>query len=227
MNVENDLSVGEKTCKNFDMYITNLVYKKRSFYIPFELKRVILRDVGVFDRFEAEFKDFNVVYGADGTGKTTFVRSIAYALDLYRYREEELLKKDSFHGDIEVEVVKRIWFYTSLARSRKGLGYKVYTEYIPLDESDFSSFGYLEDINDDLDDMLYYMDSILLDDAGAEFTKQRYTHFLEYLQELNGELQVILTVKSLEDRPRDMFLRMFPNCNFIDLNSLESQRRLF
>ena len=227
MVIVDDSSSSKKVLRNFDMYLADLIYKERSFFIPYELRRVRLRNVGVFDSFEAEFKDFNVVYGSRGTGKTTLVKSIAHVLDLDSYPDEELLKKGEFYGDIEVELIKSLLAYSVLRKSMKDSGYKVYNEYIPIDD-DIDGFWRVEDLYA-LEDLPNYLESILLDDAGDCLTRQQYIRFLEYLKkEMDEEgLQVILTVRVSDDRPRSMFLRMFPDCNFIDLNHLKFQKRLF
>ena len=214
--VDDGLSVSEKICKNFSMHIADLIDEKRCFFIPHTLISLKLINIGLFDKFKTDFKNFNVVYGSNAKGKTTLVRSIGHVFDLHRCPKEMLLKKGSSSGSIDVDFIKKSNICLELSE-----------EVLDYEEEDSDCVPVYEHKIEDLPYVPWPIKSIILDDAGAELTKQQYTRFLEYLQELNGELQVILTVTSSDDRPRDMFLRMFPGCNFIDLDSIKLQERLF
>lgn len=75
------------------------------YFLPFQVKRLRLENIGVFDRFEADFKkdDVNLIYGGGGAGKSTILRSIAYCFGIENkyFKEPGRLGKT---GQIEVEV---------------------------------------------------------------------------------------------------------------------------
>ena len=212
---DNHLSIGERICRDFNRYIVDLVEKKRGFFLPYKINKIKLRDVGIFDRFEIDFKSFNVVHGSCGKGKTTLFRSIAYAFDLEKYPKDLLLRKDSHCGNIEIEFTKRsslnLWLNEEAV------------DYEEQDDDCVPLYGERSEYNIDRSKVK----GLILDDAGDCLTKEKYQDFLGYLRELNQDLQIILTVRVNSDRSRCMFSTLFSDCNFIDLDSINSQERLF
>jgi hypothetical protein len=212
---DDNMSVGERICSDFKKYISDLVDEKRCFLLPYRLTGVSFRNIGLFDGFEAVLKDFNVVYGSCGRGKTTMIRSIAHVFDLCEYPRELLLKKGSSNGGITVDVVKKSSFNVRVDEN--------VVDYVDVN-------GDCVGVHEQRYEGCFNNDSvrcIVLDDAGECLAKQQYELFLGYLRELNADLQVILTVSSSVDRSRALFSRLFSGCNFIDLDRIVSQERLF
>ena len=214
-NDDANLSVGERICRDFNKYIGDLVEEKRGFFLPYKLDKIKLRDVGIFDRFETDFKSFNVVFGSCGKGKTTLVRSIAYAFDREKYPKGFLLRKGSRCGNIEIEFIKR-----------SSVNLWLHEEVVDYEEKDDDCISVYDKKSEyDIDGS--NVKGLILDDAGERLTLEKYQEFLSHLRDLNQDLQIIMTVRSNSDRSRGMFSRLFPGCNFIDLDSIKSQGRLF
>jgi hypothetical protein len=212
---DDNMSVGERICSDFKKYISDLVDEKRCFFLPYRLTGVSFRNIGLFESFEAVLKDLNVVYGSYGHGKTTMIRSVAHVFDLYKYPKDLLLKKGSSNGEIMVDVVKKSSFNVRV--NENVVDYvDVNADCVRVHEQRYESCFNNDSVR-----------CIILDDAGECLTKQQYEFFLGYLRELNADLQIILTVSSSVDRSRALFSRLFSGCNFIDLDRIVSQERLF
>ena len=213
MGNNDNLSVGERICSDFNKYVFDLFHEKRGFFLPHKIDKIRLKDVGIFHRFETNFKSFNVVFGSCGKGKTTFVRSIAYAFDLEKYTKGLLLKEGSHYGKIEIEFTKRA--IVNLWLNQEPVDYE--------ERDDDCVLVYDEKSEYDFD--IYKVKGLILDDAGDCLTKEGYQKLLAHLCGLNKDFQIILTARP--NRSKDMFFKTFPDCNFIDLDSINSQERLF
>jgi Cdc6-like AAA superfamily ATPase len=212
---DDSMSVGERICSDFKKYIIDLVDEKRCFFLPYNITGIKFRNIGLFDNFKAVFKDFNVVYGSCGRGKTTLTRSIAHVFDLYEYPKEQLLKKGSSNGDIIVDVVKKSSFNLRVDEN--------IFDYVNVngDCARVHEQKYENCVNNDS------VRCIMLDDTGERLSRPQYEMFLRYLRELNADLQIIVTTSSSADKPRAMFSNLIPGCTFIDLDRVNSQERLF
>ncbi|MFE3846187.1 ATP-binding protein, partial [Thermoplasmatota archaeon] len=68
---------GEKASIDFDNYLKILEKEKRCFFIPFELKKVEIRNIGVITKLEINFDKQTIIEGNFGEGKTTLIKSVA------------------------------------------------------------------------------------------------------------------------------------------------------
>lgn len=71
------LSVGEKASIDFDNYLRTLEKEKRCFFLPFELKKIEIKNIGIFENLEIKFGKQTIIECNYGKGKTTLIRSIA------------------------------------------------------------------------------------------------------------------------------------------------------
>jgi Cdc6-like AAA superfamily ATPase len=209
------LSIGQRICSNFPGYIADLHEEKKCFFIHYVLEKAVFKNIGIFDSFETCFKNFNVVYGSAGRGKTTFVKNIANVFNKCDIPSKSVLKNDCNRGSVTVDVVKKSSFHLDV--DREVIDYvEKDGDCVPTYEERYESCFFENSVK-----------CIILDDAGSRLTNEYYQMFLNYLKELNQDLQIILTVGRGSQRSREMFLNNFSDCNFIDLDSINSQERLF
>jgi len=212
---DKELSVGQKICSNFPSYIADLHEEKKCFFIHCLINKVCFNKIGLFDSFETDLKDFNVVYGSVGKGKTTFVRTIASVFNKYDLPKKDIVKQGFDSGSARVDVVKKSSF--NLIVDRDVIDYvEKNGDCIPTHEEKYESC-FLENS----------VKCIILDDAGVSLRLEYYQLFLDYLKKLNHDLQIILTVNKSSRRPKALFLNTFADCNFIDLDKIDSQEKLF
>ena len=148
--------------ENLAMWIGDL---DRAIRIPFEIKKLELENVGVFDKIELEFKRFTIIQGGSESGKTIILRSIAYAscgIDVNR-NVGYILKHGKDSGKIKISIAN--------------------TE--PCTQTSFKRKG--NDIQIEKSN-----ECILLDDATRMLDIERTENFLKRLQELDS--QIILTI---------------------------------
>ena len=215
MTPDNELSIGQRICSNFPGYIVDLHEEKKCFFIHCLIKKVYFNKIGLFDSFEADLKDFNVVYGSAGKGKTTFVKTIASVFNKYDLPKKDIVKQGFDRGSAQVDVVKKSSF--NLIVNRNVIDYvEKDGDRIPTYEEKYESC-FLENS----------VKCIILDDAGVSLRLEYYQLFLDYLKKLNQDLQIILTVSKNSRRPKALFLNTFADCNFIDLDKIDSQEKLF
>ncbi|MGB9756176.1 MAG: AAA family ATPase [Candidatus Bathyarchaeales archaeon] len=77
-----------------------------TYFLPFQIERLKLTNVGPFENFEATFKanSINVIHGLCGSGKSTIIRSILYAFGIkHKYFTKRVLGE----GTIEVKLFPR------------------------------------------------------------------------------------------------------------------------
>jgi hypothetical protein len=75
--MNNQLSIGEQICLDFNRYLKDLEREGRCLFIPFEIKALTLRNIGRFSEKYIDFRRFNIVFGNIGTGRTTMMKSIS------------------------------------------------------------------------------------------------------------------------------------------------------
>ncbi len=73
------LSIREKAETDFWDYLKKLEKDKYVFFLPFRIKRMLLANIGPIKNIDIDFKRFNLIIGNNASGKTTLIRSIAYA----------------------------------------------------------------------------------------------------------------------------------------------------
>jgi hypothetical protein len=152
------LSKGEKIVIDFSRHIEKMRKEKNFFLMDKQIDKIFLKNVGRFDKFETEFKKFNVILGPIGSGKTTLINAIAaidYNIDL---NKKHILKKDKKEGYIEAEVKKnKVIHFTS------------------MNEEIWSGTEYLDRC-------------ILIDDMGSNLDDEKYLEFLYYLRQLDCQV---------------------------------------
>jgi len=87
---------------DFDQYLTTLTEEKRCFFLPSEIEKITLKNIGRFDELNVETKKFNLISGIAGTGKTTLIRSIAYTFGLDEFNGDILIKEKKKNGEINL-----------------------------------------------------------------------------------------------------------------------------
>lgn len=152
------LSGGERALLFPEDHLENLKDQKRCFEAPFRIDRVEIRNIGPLSDFEAELDDFNVITGHCGTGKTTALRSIAYACNLENWEAKDLLKQGEKEGEIKVEPLQAEGLSVKLRRGEKKIEEK-------------TSQG-----------------ALLLDNPIARFPLEGQKRYLDFLKEKNVQI---------------------------------------
>jgi len=75
--MNNQLSIGEWISQDFGRYMKSLVVEGRCLFLQFKLHSLDLTKIGRFDEKHLEFGDVTVIFGYNGTGKSTCVRTIS------------------------------------------------------------------------------------------------------------------------------------------------------
>ncbi len=98
-----DMAAGQKALFDLEGYMESLEEQGRCFRIPHRIKKVELENIGPFDSFEDSFEPFTVIKGPNASGKTTLIRSIAYACCCTEGDASKLLKDGGDEGRIEIK----------------------------------------------------------------------------------------------------------------------------
>lgn len=154
-----DSSRGEWICQDFFGYLHSLSKQGQCFFLPFEVKRLRLHNIGKFTDFETRFNKYNVVLGRCGTGKTTLVRSIGDVIDRDSYSHGGIFHQKGVEGDIEIDTADNNAFHLEIPGGKGE----------PLMK--FAS-----------------MQCLLIDDPGRELTIDGYQKLLSYLRGLEGQI---------------------------------------
>ncbi len=163
------MSTGEKAAIDFNNYLRNLEKENRCFFLPFELKKIQIKNIGCLSDLKLAFDRLNIIQGANGTGKTTFIRSIVY---LFGY---ELSNFNNF-------VSSRKKIVTSRA--------KTHEIKIQIKPETKISLTYIEKNNNEIKEKRTTR-CILIDEPMDRLSSNLKNDFLDYLRGLNT--QIILT----------------------------------
>jgi len=141
------LSIGEQICKDFNQYLRELEYEGRCVFLPFQIEKLKVRNIGKFTERTLEFdRGLSVVYGLVGTGKTTVVKSIASISGYSR-----LVKCGEDNGEIKMTLSDGRLLHQSLDEVRNVHCIVVDDVGEQLDENHYEKFlCYLRDMNTQL-----------------------------------------------------------------------------
>jgi len=98
------LSYGESVAIDFINYLKTLEKEGRCYFLPFQIKKIHLKNIGVHDNLILSFDALNIVEGRYRDGKTTFVKSIVKTIGYESPNFHNLLSPGKKTYDIDIEV---------------------------------------------------------------------------------------------------------------------------
>ena len=161
--IPNDLSRGEWICQDFRRYLNLLCMRKQCFFLPVELKRMRMRNVGRPHEFATRFDTYNAVVGLCGTGKTTLIRSVASVFGLETCPQSSAVNHERSESAIELDVSESGSFHMKIARSAGNQ----WARYEPFN-------------------------CLLVDDPCRELTDEGYKKFLLHLKGLEKQIVITM-----------------------------------
>lgn len=151
------LSTGERICLDFDLYLQELKREQKCFFLDYKIEGLTLVNIGKFDEFNVKkFKEYNVLTGPCGVGKSIIFNAMACAGSSGNIAEKSLLKCGQDEGEI-------ILVESSDSKM-----------HLKITEKETKCFGEYENPQ-----------SVILDDAGCQLTADKYRDFLCYLRDLD------------------------------------------
>jgi hypothetical protein len=104
------LSIGEKASIDFDNYLRTLEKEKRCYFLPFELKKIEIKNIGVFTNLDLKFDKLTIIEGNYGDGKTTLIKSIAnvFGYDMTNFQNMLSSGKKSYEINVFIKPEKNI-----------------------------------------------------------------------------------------------------------------------
>jgi predicted ATP-dependent endonuclease of OLD family len=98
------LSHGQRIELDFDGYIKSMEGEKKAFFLPFEIKRAKLSNIGPHKELDVKLGKLNIILGKNGSGKTILLRAIASSLGFDDIYKDNMIKEESKKGEISVEL---------------------------------------------------------------------------------------------------------------------------
>jgi len=104
------MSTGERAAIDFNNYLRTLEKENRCYFIPFELKSIQLKNIGIHSNLALDLDTLNIIEGYLGEGKTTIIKSIAKT---FRYETPSFHKllspgKETYKINIEIKPETKI-----------------------------------------------------------------------------------------------------------------------
>jgi len=104
------LSYGESVAIDFNNYIKTLEKEGRCYLLPFMIKKIHLKNIGIHDNLILSFDALNIVEGNYRDGKTTIVKSIVKTIGYESPNFHNLLSpgKKTYEINIEVGPIRKL-----------------------------------------------------------------------------------------------------------------------
>jgi len=97
-------STVEKAPVDFNSFLKTLEKEDRCYFLPFELKKIHIKNIGIHSNLELNFDSFNVIEGIHGVGKTTVIRCIAKTFGYDTTSYHKLLSPDQNPHQISITI---------------------------------------------------------------------------------------------------------------------------
>lgn len=172
------LSGSERALLFPEDHLENLKEQDRCFEIPFRIDKVSIKNIGPFSDFETKFEDFNIITGMGATGKTTLIRSIAYACNLERTEMKNLLKDGKKNGEITVEPSQTKKLSVKLQKTKEGVEEKNPQE------------------------------AMLLDNPAVKFDPKNQNRFLDFLKEKDAQIIMTMKPPYVPEKIEDSSINL-------------------
>jgi len=104
------LSIGEKASIDFNEYLRTLEKEKRCFFLPFELKKIKIKNIGIITNLEIKFDKQTIIEGNFGEGKTTLIKSVAnvFGYDIPNFHKILSSRKKPYEINVVIKPESKI-----------------------------------------------------------------------------------------------------------------------